>query len=121
MGLQVAEQLRGECYLVRFHIPELHFFENIRSKRLYSKLIGSSAAQLFSWGIIDVVCTFPDIPLCQVLRYGAFGEDHPQHGMDIFDPCLLAAPHRVAIKNAGTWETGSASIACASYISCALI
>ena len=102
IGLQVAEQLRGERYLVRFHIPELHFFKNVRSQGFYSKPIGSSAIQLFSWGIIDMIHTFPDVPLCQTLKNGAFRQDHPQHGMDIFNSRFLAAAHGITVKDTGT-------------------
>ena len=35
-----------------------------------------------------------------------FGQNHPQHGMSLFQPALLPAAHRVAVIDAGTLDPG---------------
>ena len=46
------------------------------------------------------------VPLCKELKAGSFGQDHPQHGVSLFQPAFLTALHWVTIINAGTLYSG---------------
>ena len=58
------------------------------------------AEQGLPWRIIDMVCTFADIPLRQPLKNSVFRNDHAEHGVHIFNAALLAAPHGIAVIDA---------------------
>lgn len=47
-----------------------------------------------------------DVPLCKELKTGPFGQNHPEHGVGLFQTAFLTALHRVAIINAGTLYSG---------------
>lgn len=52
-----------------------------------------------------MVDTLSDIPLRQVRKYGAFRNNHPKHGVYVFNPSFLIAAHGIAEKDAGSAQT----------------
>lgn len=49
-----------------------------------------------------MVDALSDIPLGQVRKYGAFRDNHPEHGVYVFNSGFLVAAHRVAEKDTGS-------------------
>jgi len=46
-----------------------------------------------------VIGAFADVPLGQTFKTRSFGQDHSEHGVDVFNARLLAASHGIAIKD----------------------
>ena len=93
----LVQQLRCQCYVVRCNIPELQFFKKVFPVKLVGKLIRRLPVQVLPGGIVYMVGRFPHVPLRQVREYRAFGDDHPEHRVDVFYPAFLVAPHGVTV------------------------
>lgn len=98
--IRLHEQLRGQRHFIGRDIPELQLLKCFQIPCLHGNPVGCASAQFFAWCVVDVVNRLADIPLSEVFQYGPFGDDHPEHCMDLFNAGFLAAPHGVTVVNA---------------------
>ena len=99
INLKLLKQLRGQCHFIRCHIPELQFLQDFRTKGSEGEFIWRMPVRFSAGRVVHMVNCPAYIPLCKVLKHSAFGKDHPQHRMDIFNAAFLAAAHGVTVEN----------------------
>ena len=97
--MYLFQQFRCKRYVIRRNRPELQGAENLRPKRFQGQLVGSASLETLSRIGIDMVCTFADIPLCQMGEHGSFWQDHPEQCVCLFNTAFLPAAHGITVIN----------------------
>ena len=92
----VLNQLRRQVDFIRGNRPKLKYFKDVFTVCFQRGSIGCFSRKAFPRGGIDVIDDQVHIPLGKEREACAFGQNHPEHGVGIFNTPFLTAAHRVA-------------------------